>query len=91
MPCITFGIEWDNEKLIDVISRGGKKSKLAPNMRLQESELAREMGIPFDRHWYGIAVTTREYMIASKLASNYISNLSHKDAVKEAKSESRKK
>lgn len=57
----------------------GRGGHLRHNMRLWETECAREHGIDLD-DWYGINVISRETMVASMLADRYIDNVILEDS-----------
>ena len=84
MLCKGFDIQWQKTDLIDIIGRF-PKSELDHNVRLLEAETAYDLGIPFDNTWYNMPVEAREYMIATRLARNWIQSLANEKAVQDAK------
>ena len=72
MLCKTFQIKYRNDNILDLLDSGGK---LDHEPRLYEVEMAAQMGIPFDHHWYSMPKEAREQLIAGKLARISIENV----------------
>lgn len=85
MPCITFGITWGDENLLEVLQKD-EQGNLQHPPRLYEVETATDMGIPFDHNWYQIPPEVRAQHIAARLARISITNKIQEEARHNAKS-----
>jgi hypothetical protein len=78
---------WDGIPIADVIAgRANPNRDLVNfNVRLLEAETAKDNGISFGNDWYSIPVQVREYMIAARLARQWIETLQADDIMRRSK------
>lgn len=85
MPCVGFKVQWNNKPLYEVIFSREEEGLSSTGLSYMESSTALELGIPYDETWFSIPLKSREYIMATRIARDWLKSLHEENAMRSSR------